>query len=201
MSITIRAVCGPDIAPYIDDLAALRIEVFRSFPYLYDGTREYEKQYIGKYAQSPESLFVLAFDGNEVVGVSTGVPMRDETAEFKAPFLAAGYNPERIFYFGESVLREVYRGRGLGVRFFEERERYAMQLGRFEYTAFCAVERPADHPLRPAGYVPLDRFWINRGYRKHPEFQSVYRWKDIDQPGTTDHIMTFWMKHWPDVMV
>ena len=33
---------GPAIEPHIDDLARLRISVFRDFPYLYDGSHEYE---------------------------------------------------------------------------------------------------------------------------------------------------------------
>jgi len=196
MSVVITCVCGPDIAPFVDDLAGLRMRVFRDFPYLYDGTRDYERHYIETYARSPESLFVLALDGDRVVGVSTGVPLRDESEAFKAPFLARGMDPESVFYFGESVLLAGYRGRGTGVAFFNEREAYAQRLGRFRYTAFCAVERPADHPLRPAGYEPLDAFWTRRGYCRHPEFQSVYRWKDIDQPAESDHVMTFWMKDW-----
>lgn len=196
MSIEIRPVTGAAVAPYIDDLATLRIRVFRDFPYLYDGTRAYEQQYIATYAQSPESLFVLALDGARVVGVSTAVPLRDETAEFRAPFSAHGLHPEAVFYFGESVLLAEYRGRGIGVRFFDERERRARELGRFRYTAFCAVERPADHPLRPPGYQPLDGFWHNRGYRRYPAFRATYRWKDIDQADATDHDMTFWMRDW-----
>lgn len=196
MAVTLRTVTGPGIAPHVDALADLRIRVFRDFPYLYDGTRDYEERYIRTYAQSPRSLFVLALDGDTVVGVSTGIPMADEAAEFRAPFLAAGYDPADIFYFGESVLLPAYRGQGTGVAFFDARERHAQATGPYRYTAFCAVERPATHPLRPAGYVPLDDFWMNRGYRKYSQFATRYRWKDIDQPAETDHTMTFWMRAW-----
>ena len=34
---TFKRVTGSDIAPHVEDLARLRIEVFREFPYLYDG--------------------------------------------------------------------------------------------------------------------------------------------------------------------
>lgn len=34
---------GTDLIPYIPELARLRIQVFRDFPYLYDGTLDYEK--------------------------------------------------------------------------------------------------------------------------------------------------------------
>ena len=68
----IRLLHGAAIAPYIDDLARLRLTVFREFPYLYDGTPEYEADYLANYARSGRSLVVLALDDGKVVGV--GVP-------------------------------------------------------------------------------------------------------------------------------
>ncbi|MDO6964036.1 GNAT family N-acetyltransferase [Rhizobium alvei] len=185
---------GSAIEPYLEDLARLRITVFREFPYLYEGTAEYERSYIATYARSPDSLFVLAIDGNRVVGCSTGIPMTDESEAFRKPFVDAGWDPDRIFYFGESVLEKTYRGQGLGVRFFEEREAYARGLRRFDHCAFCAVERSHAHPLRPAGYEPLDSFWKKRGYRHHPELRTHYSWRDIDQSEETEKPMSFWLK-------
>lgn len=185
---------GEAIGPFIPDLARLRMEVFRDFPYLYEGTADYEEKYLATYAKSPDSLFVLAFDGDSIVGASTGIPMADETVEFSAPFRAAGWDPERIFYFGESVLLPRYRGQGLGVRFFEERENYARSLGRFDHCCFCAVERPEHHPARPANYVPLNDFWSRRGYRHHPQLRTEYRWRDIGEAGETSKPMSFWLK-------
>ncbi|GGO77890.1 GNAT family acetyltransferase [Marinobacterium nitratireducens] len=190
----IKTLCGEAIAPHIDDLARLRIEVFRAFPYLYDGSLDYERDYLGTYARSPESLFVLALDGDRVVGAATGVPMADETEEFRRPFVEAGWNPDEIFYFGESVLLPEYRGQGLGVRFFEEREAYARRLGRFRHCAFCAVERPADHPLRPADHVQLNDFWANRGYVHQPTLRTEYRWKDVGETCETAKPMSFWLR-------
>jgi GNAT superfamily N-acetyltransferase len=185
---------GSDIAPFIDDLARLRIEVFRSFPYLYDGDMAYEARYIDTYSQSPRSFFVLAFDDDRVVGAATGIPMADETEEFKGPFADLGYDPARIFYFGESVLLPEYRGKGIGVEFFNHREAYARSQGDFTHCCFCAVERPEDHPLRPRNYQPLDDFWNHRGYRKVPELATRYRWKDVGENHETDKPMTFWLK-------
>lgn len=185
---------GREIAPFIPDLARLRIAVFRDFPYLYDGTTAYEEDYLATYAQSPESLFVLAVDGGAVVGAATGLPLRDETDAFRAPFVAVGRNPEDVFYFGESVLLPAFRGRGLGVRFFAEREAWARHMGRFKACAFSAVERPHDHPLRPAGYVPLDAFWNRRGYVHHPELRTSFVWQDVDEAQPTPKPMSFWLK-------
>ncbi|MDH4561980.1 GNAT family N-acetyltransferase [Pseudomonas sp. BN411] len=190
----IRLLHGGAIAPHIDDLARLRLTVFREFPYLYDGTLEYEARYLATYAESKESLFVLALDGERVVGASTGLPMADETEEFQRPFREQGWAPERIFYFGESVLLPEYRGSGLGVRFFAEREGYARRLARFDHCAFCAVERPADHPRRPPGYQPLNEFWARRGYRHHPELRTEYHWRDLDEDTESAKPMSFWLK-------
>ncbi len=169
--------------------------LFRDFPYLYDGDYDYEKKYLKTYIDCPESVIVLAFDGDQVIGASTAIPMRYETDEAKKPFLQHGYSPDEIFYCGESVLNKNCRGLGIGVRFFEEREAYAADLGGFRHICFCCVERPADHPRRPKDYIPLDKFWNNRGYFKHPELTTSYSWKDLDETTQTLKPMTFWLKH------
>ena len=185
---------GADIAPFIDDLARLRIAVFRAFPYLYEGSLDYEKTYVATYARSPGSVFVLALDEGKVVGAATGLPMADETDEFKRPFLDNGYDPSRIFYFGESVLMPAYRGQGIGVRFFEEREAHARRLGWLDLCAFCAVERPVDHPARPLDYQPLNAFWGKRGFIHHPELRTDYVWRDVGEAQETAKPMSFWLK-------
>lgn len=194
MTISVNRFCGDAAAVYIQELARLRIEVFREFPYLYDGSYEYEREYLRTYLGVPDSVIVIAFDGDRVIGASTGLPMAAETEDVKRPFLANGYDPHTIFYFGESVLEKSYRGQGLGVRFFEEREAHAKRLRTFQWTCFCAVERPHDHPRRPPGYLPLDQFWNKRGYVKHPELTTTFSWQDLDESSKSPKLMTFWLK-------
>lgn len=186
---------GAALEQFIPELARLRIEVFRDFPYLYDGDINYEKKYLQTYIDCADSVIVIAFDGDKVVGASTAIPMKYETDELKQPFLDKGYNLDEVFYCSESVLDKNYRGLGIGVRFFEQREAHAKDLGGFKHICFCCVERPADHPRRPADYVPLDQFWTKRGYVKHPELHTSYIWKDLDDSEETPKPMTFWLKH------
>lgn len=192
--IAFKLLSGEAIEPWIADLARLRITVFRDFPYLYDGTTEYEEHYLQTYLRSADSLVVLALDGDTVIGASTGLPMEDETAEFQQPFVDHAYDPTKVFYCAESVLLKEYRGRGVYKQFFTGREDHARQLGRFDWLSFCCVHRPADHPLRTADYVPLDAIWTKFGYVKHPELHASYDWKDVDQAGETAHDMVFWLK-------
>ena len=108
---------GDKLNHFIPELAQLRIQVFRDWPYLYDGDLAYEEKYLQTYIEAPDSVIVLAFDGDKVVGASTGIPLQHETDEVKAPFIAAGYDVSKIFYCGESVLLSEYRGQGAGVAF------------------------------------------------------------------------------------
>lgn len=192
----IEAVSGRAILPWLDDLAALRIRVFREFPYLYDGSLAYERGYLADYAESERGLIVLALAGNQVVGCSTGLPLTEAAIEFRQPFVDAGPDPAEVFYFGESVLDAGFRGQGLGHRFFDEREAHAGRLG-LKTTAFCAVLRPSDHPLRPTDYRPLDGFWTRRGYFRQPELLASLAWKDLDQADETVKQLVFWLKPWP----
>ena len=100
---------GADVQPWLEDVARLRIEVFRHWPYLYQGDAAYEREYLEAYARSPHSVFVLALDGGGVVGASTGLPLADDEAAFSEPFRAAGMAVDQVFYFGESVLLELER--------------------------------------------------------------------------------------------
>lgn len=193
-TISVKRLSGRELEPYIADLARLRIKVFRDFPYLYDGTLEYEEKYLKTYIKSPDSVVILALDGDKAIGASTGLPMEDETEEFQKPFIDNGYDPRRIFYCGESVLLKEYRGKGIYKNFFQGREGHARDLGRFDYCSFCCVQRPADHPLRPADYVPLDAVWTKFGYVRHPELHTTYTWKDINETEETAKPMVFWLK-------
>ena len=192
--ISIKHLSGMELEPWLPDLARMRITVFRDFPYLYDGTAEYEEKYLKIYMRSPESIIILALDGDKVIGASTGLPMEHETEEFQKPFLEHGYDPAKIFYCGESVLLKEYRGKGIYKEFFLGREGQARNLGRFDWCSFCCVQRPEDHPLKPADYVPLDAVWNKFGYVKHPELRTSYIWKDVDQAEETAHDMVFWLK-------
>ena len=193
-SLNIKTETGRSNEKYLHDLAKLRIEVFREFPYLYDGSPEYEKTYLETYIQSAQSIAVLVFDGDQLVGASTGLPMDHEEEDFKRPFTQQGYDPETVFYCGESILKKEYRGRGIYRRFFEGRELHAKRLGGFQRICFCAVQRPDSHPLRPNSYQPLDPIWQKFGYKKHPELTTTYRWKDVDEDSESEKTMVFWMK-------
>lgn len=194
MSLRFAALSGADIDPVIDGLAALRISVFRDWPYLYDGDLDYERTYLRVYRDNPRAVVVGAFDGETLVGASTGLPMADADAEFAQAFAHSPHDVSQIFYCAESVLLPDYRGQGAGHRFFELREAHARAHG-FGLVAFCSVMRPDDHPARPAAYTPLDAFWRKRGYGPLQGITAQFSWRDVGQDGDSPKTLQFWMKH------
>lgn len=193
-SITVRTLVGDAIAPFVDDLARLRIRVFREWPYLYEGNVAYESDYLGVYTRCKRSVAVLALDGTRVAGASTGLPLAEESEAFITPFAAAGYGPESVFYCGESVLLPAYRGQGLGHRFFDEREAHARALGGFQWTAFCAVDRAPADPRRPVAHRDNDVFWRKRGYASVPGMQVALPWPEVGGVGDVPHTLTCWTR-------
>lgn len=193
MTVTVRPLTGNAARAAFNDLAALRIAVFREFPYLYAGDLDYERAYLSTYAESDGGVIVVAQDDDRIIGAATALPLVDETPEVLAPFEAADIDPGRVFYLGESVLLPEYRGRGLGHAFFDHREARAREMG-CDTAAFCAVQRPEDHPRRPAGYQPLDPFWHKRGYEKRLDMVTHFSWKDLDEEAESPKPMVFWLR-------
>ena len=194
MNLHFRQYTGAGIRAVFDPLAQLRIAVFRDFPYLYEGTPDYERTYLDTYARSERALLFAVFDDERMVGATTAIPLADETEEVQTPFFEAGFAVPEIFYFGESVLMPEYRGLGLGHRFFDVREAHAAAFGTYRLTCFCAVDRPAGHPLQPPGYRPLNAFWEKRGYRKEPALHTTFSWPDLGETVSTPKTMIYWTR-------
>lgn len=194
MPLSFKIVTGKEIEKHIPALAWLRISVFREFPYLYDGSESYEKEYLSTYLKSNLSLFVLALDAGNIVGAASAMPLKNETEEVRKPFEEHGIDINDVFYFGESVLLKDYRGKGIGKVFMQEREKYAIK-NNFKITAFCGVLRPVNHTRRPVDFRPLDAFWIKQGYEKQPEMITHFVWQDLDEEVATPKEMMFWLKY------
>jgi len=189
--VTLKRLQGRAIADVLEPLAALRIEVFRDWPYLYDGDVDYERRYLAQFAASPRALVVGAFDGERLVGAATALPLADEHEEFKAPFAARGDDVAAIFYLAESVLLAAYRGRGLGHAFFDHREAAARDAG-FTRAVICAVVRAADDPRRPADARSLEPFWRGRGYAPQDGLVCRFPWRDLGDGEETEKPLQFW---------
>ena len=195
MKVAVRPLTGAEVGTALGDLAQLRIAVFAAYPYLYDGDAAYEADYLAEYAAAPNAVLVAAFDGDRIVGAATAAPMIHQKAEFREPFVQAGLDVARLFYFGESVLLPEYRGLGIGHAFFDHREAQARRCGA-NAACLAAVIRAQDHPARPRGYLPHDVFWTKRGYAPMPGLVTELAWKEHGEDGESVKAMQYWLRTW-----
>ena len=114
--IKVEICTGAAVAPLLPELARLRVEVFREFPYLYDGDTAYEEKYFQIYAETPGAAVVVARDDGRIVGASTCLPMAAEhgPACSNPSSMPASISPESSIS-ANPCSKPPYRGRGIGV--------------------------------------------------------------------------------------
>lgn len=186
---------GNDLQNYFKDIARIRITVFKEWPYLYLGSEDYEREYLQVYFKNERSLGILVKDADQVVGISTLMPLDGEHEDLKNPLLQAGYDISRIFYYSESCLLPAYRGKGIYKEFFRLREEHVRSFGAdYDKVCFCSVIRPDNHPLRPRDYRPLDPIWQSFEFNKVENPKMSYDWTDLNESEETKKYLSVWFK-------
>lgn len=193
-NIKIRSFTGSGIKTYIPSIAKLRAEIFKEYPFLHISGVDLEMQYLKKFTQCKEAIAAVIFDASKIVGATVGLPFEDKDLEMQQLFIDHGLNPADYFYFGESVLLQAYRGRGLGHHFFDIREGHVKRLKRFKSICFRTVVREKNHPQKPKNYIPLETFWEKRGYTQRPELNYSFSWKDLGESEESPKLIVFWTK-------
>lgn len=180
------------IGELIPQIARLRIEVFAEYPFLYDGDNEYEERYLQKFLRMEEAIVIAAYDGGNLIGISTGYPLLYESKHLQEVISSSGRHLSEYFCFGESVVKKPYRGQGIGKKFFHERELHVRALGHYKY--ICFYTRPLDDIRQPSDYRPLAAFWNSRGFMEHPELIWQISYREIGEAEETPKNMVFWIK-------
>lgn len=193
--ITEQLLTGTAIAEVVDEVATLRLEIFREYPYLYQGRREDERKYLSTYAEAPDACVILAYDGDAVIGAVAGVPLIHEDAQVLDAFAAGtAFQPDAAYYVGELLFRPAYRNGGLGQKLLARLESHILSLGRYRSLTCATVERPDDdHPLRTRDYIPITRFLARTGFARLSGVTTSFTWREIDGV-KRDHPMQFWIK-------
>lgn len=191
--ITEQLLTGAAIADVLDDLATLRLDIFREYPYLYEGRREDELNYLGTYAEAPDACVILAYDGSAVIGATTGMPFIHEDAQLRDAFAGTALPLDEVYYVGELLFRPAYRNSGLGRKLLDRLGIHIRSLGRYRTLTCATVERPTDHPLRPRDYIHITRFLARTGFARLSGVTTHFIWRETDGV-KRDHPMQFWSK-------
>lgn len=182
---------GKEIYPYIQDLARLRISIFREYPYLYDGNDTYEAKYLSKFSEVEDTYVVLIFDNDKVIGAFTGIPIRfeDETIVKHIP----QDKVNDTYYLSEILLDKNYRGKGIGAQLLHQLEDKIISLKKYKRFYFASVIRPENHPEKPKDYKSLDTMWLSNGYQP-TSFTCTLSWKEISEEVETEKTLALWEK-------
>jgi len=182
---------GSQIEPCLEMLGQFRIDIFREYPYLYDGDMAYEAAYLQRYAQSQDGVLCLLLDEQGIRGACTGLPLMDEDASFQAPF--EKHEQQHIFYIGEVMVRANARGQGLGPQLIKAMlDQIDMQ--RFPIQCLYTVDRGDAHPAKPAQYRAPDYLWQRFGFSLVPEKLAYFSWKDLGDRHATSKPMRVWSR-------
>lgn len=184
---------GAAIAGVLEELATLRLDIFREYPYLYQGRREDELIYLGSYAEIPDACVILAHDGAVVIGAVAGMPLIHEDARMMDAFAGTTFLLNEVYYVGELLFRPAYRNCGLGQNLLARLEGHLRACGRYRQLACATVERPDAHPLRPFDDIPITRFLARTGFTRLPGITTSFIWRETDGV-KRDHPMQFWSK-------
>lgn len=196
--LVIKLLQGRDIEPHIDAVSHLRTKLFREFPYLYEGSIAYEKDYIKGYLSDNKSLFVVAFDGDSIVGAITGIPLASESEVIVGAadlFRACDIDPSVYYYIGEGVVLPAYRDAKTALAMYKLMLNQIKQWKIFNKLCFVAVEREENHPLRPKNYSSLVPVFKRLGYKK-TDITFSYNWPTIQTNGSVkdaENELTFWV--------
>jgi GNAT superfamily N-acetyltransferase len=190
---TEQLLAGTAIADARDEVATLRLEIFREYPYLYQGRREDELTYLCTYFEAPDACVILAYDGDAVIGAVAGIPLIHEDAQMLDAFAETAFSPDEAYYVGELLFRPAYRNGGLGQKLLARLESHLRSLGRYSTLTCATLERPDDHPLRPRDYIPITRFLAHTGFDRLSGVTTSFTWREIDGV-KRDHLMQFWSK-------
>lgn len=193
MVISANLLTGLSVEGCLDDLASLRINIFKEYPYLYDGFPEDELKYLRLYMETPDAFVISVKDSGRMIGAATGVPLCYEHEGLVAPFIGTSYSVDELFYVGEVLFYQECRDRGLGLNLLKQIEEYVRTLGSYRYLTCATVVRPDNHPLYPENYVKIDKFLTRTGFNILPDVTSNFVWQETDGV-MRDHLMQFWIK-------
>ena len=194
-SLRIERIAPSDLPTFLRTITDIRMQVFSAWPYLYDGNLADEDEYLRHFQRDPHTVVIGAWDGGDLVGVSTALrwETHPENLLRALPGAWSHVRVSEILYLAESVLYADYRGRGIGKAFFDAREAFAVEIGR-RYVAFASVVRAPDDPQKPEDYRDLTPWWRRLGYQPVPGALCAMMWKDHGREHADLHHLQVWIK-------
>ena len=189
-----KTLLGQEILSHIREISDITMNVFKEYPYLYEGTEQEQWEYVDKrYCKQPNSVVCMASREGRLVGVVMGVPMNQAPLKYQTPFLNQGIDLSKLFYIGEMTILQGHRQTGVRQKLCEELKSHILKKGFYECITFCEIVRPHDDPKRPKNYHDHDRAWESLGFVKDNTRKTVSAWNENGGTQEIDHTMVYWL--------
>ncbi|MEO9257235.1 MAG: GNAT family N-acetyltransferase [Crocinitomicaceae bacterium] len=196
---TIKIFTKDDVSPLLLFVATLRINIFREYPYLYEGNLKEEMDDLEHCAQLTNNALAIAFYKETPVGFLYGIPLKEFASHFENPvldlFREKNLNPETCYYFADIIVLPEHRGNSLSKKLFNVLEVYAQEQGY--HSASFITESHDIHPLKPANYKSLEPLWHSLQYKK-TRLTSYGSWQTHQPDGSIarqKHSADIWFKN------
>lgn len=195
-SLTLKVLKGDEITPYVKEITDIAIDVYKEYPYLYEGTVEEYFPFIEHYSHSNFGIACLLFDGEKPVGVAIGMPLVEMRERYKLPLMSArpDENFAEIYYLGEFLLLNQYRSQGYGKKMYLKLEDLVRANPDFSKLCFCKIVEWDYHPLMPKDYKSMDGFWSKRDYLMCDDITVSVYWNEVGTNEETIHHLVYWIK-------
>jgi hypothetical protein len=191
-NITLIALTGKEAKEYLPQIANIRINMFKEFPYLYKGSLEDEKIYLDTYFNSKDTIILLAFDKQRLIAFSNSIPLEQEMDEIKQPFIKNNIDIKKYLYIGEMMIYPEHRNKNLFNIMYKFHEDNAKSI--YSNIVFMSVTRSRNHPSKPRNYRPLDILWKHNGYQELNKIKINLSWKQIDTNKLEENKLSVWSK-------
>lgn len=197
-NVTIEIVTGRDIANYINAIADFRINIFKEYPYLYEGNIDAEYDYLKNYLTNNQSILVIAKSQKKIIGLATGVPVMSDFPLLQGvrdEYLRRNIDPSLYYYYGEVIIDKNFRGKKIGSKLRQLMDE-KIKTWNFHNVCVFTVIREKEHALRPKNYIDMEKILEHLGFQRSG-YEIHCKWPTIinkDKVEIIENTMELWEK-------
>jgi GNAT superfamily N-acetyltransferase len=192
---------------YLTHVGRMRSKLYKGFPYLYDATIDPEKEDVSSYKNSPDTIMVAAFAGDEFVGFTIGLPLKDfnssctleeEVALATEKFKNVGVNLNTCFYLGEILVEPEYQNKGVEEALYKSLEQEVKATNAYTSISLIHMDRGDSHPLKPKAFIDPEKTIMENNDFIKTGHTVTYSWNTLQPDGSPrlqDNAMDFWVKN------
>ncbi len=186
---------GKQALPFIDIVANFRINVFKEFPYLYEGNIEDERGYITSYTEHDDANIILIYKGDSAIGFSSSLPLSMESEYITDVIKNAGLDINDYLYLGEAIINKEYRGIGILNNIIDIHTSEAKKLNLSKF-CFMAVLRDSNHPNTPKddNYIANEVIFSKKGFSPINDCYVNIEWKNCITGNMEENTLQFYTK-------